>query len=207
MTYKLYYDDYSAAMGVRVVLEEIGADYELLGASIDRSKPADPALIALNPNGWIPVLLWEQGSIYECGAIVTFLCDRHPESKLAPLATDNSRGLFLQWLFFFSSSIQNAFQMSYYADRFCNAQIDEASVKRRAISRLRELWKVIDDAIGDSKWVLGKEFSAVDIYMYMLTTWFEPDLGHPTTEEFTNVKRVVSKVAFRPSVRTVFQLT
>lgn len=101
MTYRLYYADDSAAMGARVVLEELGASYELISTSISMDLPRDPAVLALNPNGWIPVLVWEKGAIYECGAITTFLCDRHPEYHLAPGADDTERGLFLQWLFFF----------------------------------------------------------------------------------------------------------
>lgn len=204
MKYKLYYDDDSAAMGVRAVLEEIGAPYELLPASIDRSKPEDPELLAHNPNGWIPVLIWEHGSFYECGAIVTFLCDRHPEAKLAPAVNDPERGKFLQWLFFFSSSIQNAFQMSYYPDRFCNSVEDEATAQARSVSRLRELWTIVDDAIGDGPWLLGNRSSAADIYMYMLTTWFSSEHNHPNTDEFPNVKRVVDCTSQLTSVRTVF---
>ncbi len=39
MAYKLYYALGSAAMGVRVILEEIGAPYELIQTTIDMDKP------------------------------------------------------------------------------------------------------------------------------------------------------------------------
>ena len=43
MTYKLYYADGTASMGVRVLLEEIGAPYELIQTTTDRreSRPAE----------------------------------------------------------------------------------------------------------------------------------------------------------------------
>ena len=106
-------------MGVRVVLEELAQPYELIETDISPNSPRSPELLALNPNGWIPVLIWEKGAVYECGAIVTFLCDRHPHARLAPGVEDAERGKFLQWLFFFSSSLQNAYQMTYYPERFC----------------------------------------------------------------------------------------
>jgi len=56
MTYKLYYAPHSAAAGVRVLLEEIGMSYELIETTTDRSKPRPPEHMALNPNGWVPVL-------------------------------------------------------------------------------------------------------------------------------------------------------
>ena len=205
MTYRLYYADGSAAMGVRVVLEEIQAPYELIPTSISMDSPRDPEVLALNPNGWIPILLWEKGAIYECGAITTFLCDRHPQYQLAPGMADAKRGLFLQWLFFFSSSLQNAYQMSYYPWRFCDTEGDEASVKRRSVTRLRELWQVVDDAIGENDWLLGKRFSAVDVYLFMLTTWLSESHDHPSVDSFTNVNRVATTIMQRPSVQLVYQ--
>ena len=83
MTYALYYARGSAAMGVRVILEEIGAQYELIQTTIDMDKPRPPKQLALNPNGWVPVLIWDAHAMYEWAAITIFLCDRHPEAGLA----------------------------------------------------------------------------------------------------------------------------
>ena len=88
MSYRLFYAEQSAAMGVRVVLEELAQPYELIETDISPSSPRSPALLALNPNGWVPVLIWEKGAVYECGAIVTLLCDRHPHAGLAPSVED-----------------------------------------------------------------------------------------------------------------------
>ena len=205
MSYRLYYADRSAAMGARVVLEEIGTPYELIQTDISPELAREPELLALNPNGWIPVLVWEEGAIYECGAITIFLCDRHPEVQLAPDATDPERGLFLQWLFFFSSSLQNAYQMTYYSNRFCASSENEASVRRRSTSRLQELWQVVDDAIGEEDWLLGKRFSAADIYLFMLTTWLSESHQHPAVDSFSNVNRIATKVMQRPSVRSIYE--
>lgn len=205
MTYQLYYAPGSAAMGVRVLLEEIRAPYELIQTTIDMDKPCPPAQLALNPNGWIPVLIWDDGAMYECAAITVFLCDRHPESELAPKFNESERGLFLQTLVYFSSSVQNAFQLTYYPDRFADTPANESSAERRGVRRLRETWKVIDDQIGDNEWVLGERFSAADIYLFMLTTWLSAAKNHPSTDEFPNVKRIADAVVSRPSVQLVYE--
>ena len=205
MIYKLFYALGSAAMGVRLILEEIGAPYELKQTTIDMDKPRPPEQLVLNPNGWVPVLLWDDKAMYECAAITVFLCDRHPEAKLAPGIDDPERGLFLQTLVYFSNSVQNAFQLDYYPDRFADTPADESSAQRRGIRRLRETWKVIDDQIGDSDWVLGEQFSAADIYLFMLTTWLRPSRGQPSTNEFPNVKRIADSVVSRPSVQLVYE--
>lgn len=203
--YKLFYALKSASMGVRVMLEEIGAPYELLRTSVDMDQPRPPEQLAINPNGWVPVLVWDAGAMYECAAITVFLCDRHPEANLAPKIDDPKRALYLQTLVYFSNSVQNAYQLTYYPDRFADTSADELSAQRRGNRRLQETWKVIDDQIGDNEWVLGDRFSAADIYLFMLTTWLRSAKGHPAISEFPNVKRIADVVLQRPSVQLVYE--
>ena len=204
MTYKLYYVDDTSAMGVRVLLEEIGAPYELIQTTTDRKKPRPAEQLKINPNGWVPVLLWDDNAMYECAAITIFLCDRHSEANLAPAIDAPERGLFLQTLVYFSNSVQTAFQLDYHADRFADKPADEPSAQRRGHRRLLETWQIIDDQIGDSEWILGGQFSAADIYLFMLTTWLEPSRGQPAVQEFPNVKRIADAVMLRPSVQLVY---
>ena len=49
MTYKLYYADGTASMGVRVLLEEIGAPYELIQTTTDRQEPRPAETIEGKP--------------------------------------------------------------------------------------------------------------------------------------------------------------
>ena len=204
MKYELYYALGSAAMGIRVILEEVGAQYELIQTTIDMDKPRPPEQMALNPNGWVPVLIWDNNAMYECAAITVFLCDRHPGAELAPAANEPERGLFLQTLVYFSSSVQNAFQLDYYPERFADTVADEPSAQRRGLRRLRETWQVIDHQIGDNEWMLGNKFSAADIYLFMLTPWLKPSRGQPSVDEFPNVKRIANAVMIRPSVQLVY---
>ena len=204
MNYKLFYASGSAAEGVRVMLEELGVPYELIKSTIDRSKQRPLEQLKINPNGWVPVLMYEDTGIYECAAITIFLCDRHSDAHLAPKFNDPTRGLYLQTLVYLSTSVQTAFQTYYYPDRFVDTSANEVSAKKRGINRLRETWKVIDDQIGDNDWVLGRCFSAVDIYLFMLTTWLNPTLGHPSTEEFPNIKRIAEAMMSRPSIQLVY---
>ena len=203
--YKLFYAPKSASMGIQVILEEIGIPYELIPTTIDRDKPSPPEQIEINPNGWVPVLTWDDGAMYEYAAITMFLCDRHPQANLAPAIGDPSRALYLQTLVYFSNSVQNAFQLSYYPDRFVDTTADESSAQRRGNRRLRETWKVIDDQIGNNEWMLGDRFSAADIYLFMLSTWLNSALGHPAIDEFSNVKRIANVVMQRPSIQLVFE--
>ncbi|WP_350334592.1 glutathione S-transferase family protein [Coralliovum pocilloporae] len=203
--YRLFYAEKSASMGIRVILEELDLPYELLQTSVEPGEPRPEAQLAVNPNGWVPVLQWENGAMYEAAAIIVFLCDRHGEKGLAPAINDPARALYLQTLVYFSNSIQNAFQLTYYPDRFADAVEYEPSAERRGNRRLAETWRVIDEQISDNRWLLGDRFSAADIYLFMLTTWLRSSKGHPPVSDFPNVKRIADAVMQRPSVQLVYE--
>ena len=202
--YKLYYAEGTASMGVRVLLEEIGAPYELISTTTIRGKPRPSEQLRINPNGWVPVLIWDDGAMYECAAITIFLCDRHQDAKLAPTPNSPLRSLFLQTLVYFSSSIQTAFQQDYHPYRFADKIEDEVGAQRRGQKRLMETLRIIDDQIGDNKWILGECFSAADIYLYMLTTWLKPSREHPELSNFPNVQRIAQQTGVRHSVKLVY---
>ena len=87
---------------------------------------------------------------------------------------------------------------------FADTPADEPSAKRRGQRRLSETWQIVNDQIGDNKWILGEKFSAADIYLFMLTTWLDPSRGHPSISNFPNVQRIADAVMLRPSVQTVY---
>ena len=204
MGYKLYYAEGTASMGVRVLLEEIGTPYKLISTTTTRGKPRPSEQLKINPNGWIPVISWDGGAMYECAAITIFLCDRHQDANLAPGLHSPLRSLFLQTLVYFSSSIQTAFQQDYHPYRFADKMEDEAGAQRRGQKRLIETFRIIDDQIGENEWILGKRFSAADIYLYMLTTWLKPVREHPELSCFPNVQRIARQACVRPSVKLVY---
>ena len=67
---------------IRALLEEIGEPYELIQTTTDRLTRRPEEQMKINPNGWVPVLSWDDGAMYECAAITMFLCDRYPDCLL-----------------------------------------------------------------------------------------------------------------------------
>jgi len=200
--YTLFHAPRSAALVVQTLLETIGAPYTLHPVDISMDVPRDPELLRINPNGWVPALVYEGGTMYEAAAITLFLCDRHPDAHLAPAPDAALRGRFLQWLVYMAGTLQPAYQMAYYPFRFVSREQDYGSVRARAASRLEEIWQIIDDSLGPGPWILGERFSACDAYLYMLSTWLLEE--HAPMSAFPNAARCVDRVAARPEVARVF---
>ena len=101
--YTLHYAPDNASFIVRIALEMMGTPYRV--ELVDRSSAAQsaPAYRALNPLGMIPALETNEGVIFETGAILLWLADKH--QSLYPRPNDPARGDALKWLFFISNSL------------------------------------------------------------------------------------------------------
>jgi glutathione S-transferase len=86
----------------------------------------------------------------------------------------------------------------YYPQRFSTDDADLEGIRARGVADLLANWKIVDDALADREWLLGDRYSACDIYMLMLTTWFEPP--HALHETYPNVARCAQATAARPAI-------
>src|SRR5207253_787810 len=103
---------------------------------VDRTKNAhkDPAYLALNPNGLMPVLVDGALVLYETAAIVLHLCDTHPRAGLAPAVGTDARAHFYKWLAWCSSTLQATLIVYFYPERWVRDGDAEgaAQVKQKA---------------------------------------------------------------------------
>src|SRR5450755_61261 len=120
---KLYYYPGNANLAPHMLLEELGAPYELL--LVDRNAQAHKATdyLRLNPNGLIPVLVDGDLVLYESAAICLHLADRHPEAHLAPPLGTAERAHFYKWLIHLTNTVQAELLSYFYPER----QTDDAA--------------------------------------------------------------------------------
>lgn len=127
--YRLHYAPDNASLVIRLALEELGAPYTTV--LVDRRARAQksPAYLALNPAGLIPVLETPDGAVFETGAILLWLADRH--GALSPTPDHPARGVLLKWLFFLSNTLHPAMRMIFYPDQYAGVDTD-AQARLRA---------------------------------------------------------------------------
>ena len=87
---QLHYFPGNASLIPHIVLEEIGAPFELKYVDRERAAHKSADYLALNPNGLIPVLVDdslpgpEPLVLYETAAVCLHLADTHPGAHLLP---------------------------------------------------------------------------------------------------------------------------
>jgi glutathione S-transferase len=154
-----------------MMLREIGSPFEL--RLVDRAHNAQnsPEYLKLNPNGRIPVLIDGDLVLYETAAIALHLCDRHPESRLAPPPGSAERPLFYRWLVHLTNTPQAEYRSWFYPHEFVTDESAAATVKASAERRLNLIFDRVAEQLGSGPWLLGERFSAVDLYLFMLIRW------------------------------------
>ncbi len=199
----LYYYPGNASMAPHMVLEEIGAPYEL--SLVDRTKQAhkDPEYLRLNPNGLIPVFIDGDLVLFESAAICLHLADRNPAAKLAPELGTAERAQFYKWLIHLTNTVQAELITYFYPERVTDSAATAAEVKRHAERRVGEMFDRIEVALAaDGPYLLGARFSAADLYLLMLVRWSR-GMVNPARDRKA-IRRLLDRLIERPAVQRVF---
>ena len=203
----LHYFPGNASLAPHIVLEELGAPYEL--ALVDRAAGAhkSPAYLKLNPNGLIPV--WVDGDLvlYETAAICLHLADTHPAAGLAPPLASPERAHFMKWLMWLTNTLQATLMVYFYPERWVKEGNTEgaAEVKARAQERVAPLLDQLDALVArhGGPWLLGAEYGALDAYAFTLCRWTRNfDAGK--ARERAHLGPWLQRVSERPAVQRVF---
>lgn len=200
--YKLYWSRGSGVVTPQVMLEEIGAEYEKVVIDIEKEENRSPEYLAVNPLGQIPALALADGTILtESAAIVLQIVDEHPEAKLAPPPGSAERARFYRWLVFMAANIYMSDLRHYYPERHTTDPGGVEGVAKAAVIDMDRYFSILNQALDPGPYLLGETFSAVDIYLWMLTGW------HPERErllsENPRIAQLVRQVEQRPAIARV----
>ena len=103
----LYHAPQSRSSRILWLLEELGADYELVITDIPRqdgSGAADPR--NPHPDKKVPALVHDGVLITESIAIIQYLADLYPKAGLAPPSAIRLRGPYLTWLAYYAGVVE-----------------------------------------------------------------------------------------------------
>jgi GST-like protein len=134
------------------------------------SAAARERLSAVNPVAQVPTLVLPGGEVMtESAAITLHLADVAQSAALVPAPGEAERPKFLRWLVFVVANIYPTFTYIDDPARFAPpAGADEFAAN---VARYREaLWAMVEDEAGE-EWFLGRRFSALDIYLAVMTRW------------------------------------
>jgi len=146
---------------VRLALEELGLDYSLVTVDLTRAGQHTDLVGELNPNRKVPILRWDEYTLWESNAILTYLGER--TGRLWP-ADAAGKGEAARWLFFESRHLSEPIGELWfngYVARLMNRPPDTLAQERARKNGARYL-SVANGHLARHEWMLGGEFSLVD---------------------------------------------
>lgn len=139
---KLYGGEFSRASIVQWYLEELQVAHELVRLDMKAAEHREPEFLAVNPMGKVPAIAEAEFRLWESGAILLYLAEKHDQFPNTP----EERAKIYQWVLFSNSTL-------------AQSVLVEANRERempRLLAPLNQHFKA-------QPFLMGQEFSVADV--------------------------------------------
>ena len=191
---KLYYSPGACSLSPHIALLEAGLPYDLVKVDLKAKKLENgDDYLAINPKGQVPALGLDNGELVTEGpVIVQYIADQAKASNLAPALASDARRHLQEWLGFINGELHKSF-----SPLFQPAFGDD--VKDFFKARLMGKFKYIDGKLAGHDYLMGKDFSVADGYLFVMLKW--ADRMSIDLSAFKNLMAYKDRVAARPKVQ------
>jgi glutathione S-transferase len=191
---KLYFSPGACSLSPHIVLRELGLPFDAIKVDLASKKTSDGSdFKSVNPKGYVPTLLADNGkTLTEGPAIVQYLADLKPESKLAPANGTWERYQLQEWLNFISTELHKQFSPLFNP---ATPDVVKEAQKAKLAQRFGEIAQTLDK----QDFLTGSQFTVADAYLFTVLRWtqfFAIDLA-----QWPSIARFVERVGQRPAVK------
>jgi GSH-dependent disulfide-bond oxidoreductase len=183
---------------ISIMLEEVGAAYDVRFINIGRGEQFDPAFLAISPNNRIPAIVDPEGpdgkpiSIFESGAILAYLGEKfgkfYPNEPRARVAVN-------EWLAWQVANVGPVFGHGNHFNNYAPEKVPYA-IKRFG-DETHRLYGVLERRLTDRSFVAG-DYSIADMAIFCwVRSWERRGVD---IAEFPKVKRWIDEIGSRPAV-------
>ena len=107
--------------------------------------------------------------IQEGVAIALFLLKKHKCNLLPEAAKPKSKAI--QWMMFANASVHRAYSKLFFAAKNISNSEAKAEVIDFAFKIVNELWSIVNDQLGHTKYLTGDSLSVADIMLSVYANW------------------------------------
>lgn len=176
----LYFAPGASSMAPHVALHEIGAPFEARPVSFAAKGTRAPEILALNPEGKVPILVIDGRPLTEVAAILFFLARSFPQAGLLPEGGIEAEAQAISWMSFAASTLHPA--------RWQGGEV------------ARKAFAIADARLGAQDWAVGGRYSIADIHLFRLF-WRLRFAGQAPAGAFPNLDRHFAAIMARAAVQ------
>lgn len=195
---KLYFSPGACSLSPHIALREAGFEPNLVKVDLRTKKTeAGDDYTAINPNGYVPTLVLDDGSVLTEGpAIVQYVADQVPGKRLAPANGTLARYRLQSVLNFISAELHKTFGVFFNP----NATPDWKDAARQLLARRLAY---VDSLLAKGPYALGDDFSVADCYLFTILNWS----GHLQVDlsPWPRLGDYLKRIAARPAVQAALK--
>lgn len=154
---------------VHMLLEEVGAPYQLRKLDLMKGEQKNPDYLKLNPNGKVPTLVDDGFILWESNAILLYLAEKFSAARLTPTAGQDRARMF-QWLLFEQTTFRPPLSLLFRQTRFTPPNRQDKNAIDQAWTEVRGNMGILQSSLSGQEY-LGGAFSVADIavlpYVYL----------------------------------------
>ncbi len=168
---KLYYSPNSCALGIHLLLEEIGRPYELELVDLRQGEQHKQPYASLNPKRKVPALLRDDGSLLtEWQAIAVYLARTNPDAALLPAGLEGEVRALELLDYLIATVHMRGFTRLFRPGVFTPTTADEPAVQQTGRDIITDGFKLVDAQIAGKDYALGA-YSIADAALFFLEYW------------------------------------
>lgn len=195
---KFYYSLAPNPMKVVLFLEEAGLEYEALPVDTRKGEQHDAPFKAINPNAKVPVIQDGDATVFDSNAILLYLAEK--TGQFLPANTPAARGEMLSWLMFVASGV-GPFSGQSVHFRHAAPEPKQYPLNRYDFEAWRH-WGIVNDRLAERNYMLGENYSLVDMAVWGWARALPYVLGGPEVfEKLPHVKRLLDAINNRPAAQ------
>lgn len=197
---KFFYNGAPNPLKVALFLEESGLEYEALPIDTKRGDQHTEEYRALNPNSKVPAIIDGDTTVFDSNAILLYLAEK--TGTFLPTDGKPSRGQLLSWLMFVASGIGPYSGQAVHFRHF--APGENTYARDRYAHEARRHWQIIEDRLKTQPYMLGDDYSIVDMSVWGWATRLPFMIGNDVMKDYPSLDRLMAEINARPAaVRAV----
>src|SRR5690606_27672557 len=164
---KLYYMPGACSLASHIVLEWIGKPYQ--AHKLSREELKQPEFLQINALGAVPALVDGDLKLTQNAAILEYLAEQAPQSRLLGDGSAASRAQVRRWLGLIKSDVRRTFSLIVGAQRYLpDDEAAQARLAASAAAQLRTLFGHLDQQLAGQPYLAGTAPSIADPYLYVV---------------------------------------
>lgn len=196
--FTLYYAPYTCSLATHIALRDAGAPYALKRIDFGRTEQQSPEFLAVNPKAKVPAMVTPDGILTETPAMLAFVAQSFPESRLAPLADPFAFAQVQAFNSYLCSTLHVAHAHGMRGYRWADDPAAIAAMQRKVPDAVGACYDIIEHHMFRGPWVMGDEYTIADPYLFTIAQWLESDGVDPD-----RIPRIVDhrrRMSERPAV-------